>query len=102
MLPSRLFSLTVIAFGATVVAATSSRASHWAGSEAPAPLDIVIAGGRVIDPESGLDGIRSVGIANGRIMSIESGRPPAGRDTIDAHGLVVSPGFIDLHSHGQD
>ena len=63
--------------------------------------DIVISGGRVMDPESGLDAIRNVGI-NGHTIAAISDRPLQGRTTIDAKGLVVSPGFIDLHCHGQD
>ena len=62
------------------------------------PYDLVIAGGRVIDPESGLDGIRDLGIRGDRIAAI-SATPLSGGDTIDAAGLVVSPGFIDLHRH---
>ena len=64
-------------------------------------FDLVIAGGRVIDPESGLDAVRNVGITAGRIGSISSDRL-TGRTTIDAVGRVVAPGFIDLHAHGQD
>jgi dihydroorotase len=60
--------------------------------------DIVIANGRVIDPESGLDGVRHVGISAGVIRQIATA-PLQGRQTIDASGLVVSPGFIDLHQH---
>ena len=63
--------------------------------------DIVIAGGRVIDPESKTDAVRNVGIQNGRITKI-SEAPLQGRRAIDAAGLVVAPGFIDLHQHGQD
>ncbi len=63
--------------------------------------DLVIRGGRVVDPESHLDGVRHIGIAGGRIQVI-SATPLEGRATIDAAGLVVAPGFIDLHSHGQD
>ena len=65
------------------------------------PLDVVIVGGRVIDPETKLDAVRTVGIKDGRIVSVGAAIPAA-RDTIDAKGLVVAPGFIDLHSHGQD
>ena len=63
-------------------------------------LDVVLTGGRVIDPASELDGIRNVGIRDGKIVKI-SKRPIAGRDVVDVTGLVVSPGFIDLHAHGQ-
>jgi N-acyl-D-aspartate/D-glutamate deacylase len=63
-------------------------------------FDLVIAGGRVIDPESGLDGVRNIAISGRSIAAISAG-PLAGRATINATGLVVSPGFIDLHAHGQ-
>jgi N-acyl-D-aspartate/D-glutamate deacylase len=63
--------------------------------------DLVLAGGRVIDPETGVDAVRNVGIANGKIARISS-EPLEGRRTVSAKGLVVAPGFIDLHQHGQD
>src|SRR3954468_1157466 len=67
----------------------------------PAPTDdIVIANGRVIDPASGLDAIRNVGISGGRIAEISTSAL-RGRNTVDARGLVVAPGFIDVHAHGQ-
>ena len=62
--------------------------------------DIVIQGGRVIDPESGLDAVKNVGVRNGRIEAVTED-PLDGARTIDASGLVVAPGFIDLHEHGQ-
>ncbi|WP_249718041.1 amidohydrolase family protein [Aquiflexum sp. TKW24L] len=61
--------------------------------------DIVLEGGRVIDPETKLDAIRNVGIQNGRIMMISS-ETLKGKETINVSGKVVSPGFIDLHVHG--
>jgi N-acyl-D-aspartate/D-glutamate deacylase len=64
-------------------------------------FDVVIAGGHVMDPESGLDGIRNVGIAGGKVIAI-SAAPMRGRTMIEASGLVVAPGFIDLHEHGQE
>lgn len=70
------------------------------GQRAPA-YDLIVAGGRVIDPETGLDGVRHVGIRGGAIVMI-SASPLTGRDTLDARGLVVSPGFIDLHQHVHD
>ena len=63
--------------------------------------DLVIAGGRVIDPESGLDAVRHVGIQDGTVVAI-SEDPLEGSATVDAAGLVVAPGFVDLHAHGQD
>ncbi len=62
--------------------------------------DIVLAGGRVIDPDSKLDAIRHVGINNGRIEMI-SITPLQGKEVVDVSGLVVSPGFIDMHIHGR-
>jgi dihydroorotase len=63
--------------------------------------DLVIANGRVMDPESGLDAPRNVGIVGGKIRAI-SADTLEGRQTLDAKGLVVAPGFIDLHEHGQE
>ena len=60
--------------------------------------DIAINNGRVIDPETGLDAIRHVGISKGTIAEI-SQSPLDGARVIDAKGLIVSPGFIDIHSH---
>lgn len=60
--------------------------------------DLVIEKGRVIDPESGLDDVLSVGISSGKIEAISS-EPLAGQQVINACGCVVSPGFIDIHTH---
>jgi N-acyl-D-aspartate/D-glutamate deacylase len=65
-----------------------------------ADFDVVILNGRVMDPESRLDAVRNVGIRNQKIEAVTS-KPIKGRTTIDAKGLVVAPGFIDLHQHGQ-
>jgi len=64
-------------------------------------FDMVISGGRVIDPETGLDAVRNVGINGGSIVTI-SESPLTGKSIIDARGQVVAPGFIDLHAHGQN
>ena len=61
--------------------------------------DRVILGGRVMDPESKLDDLRNVGLVDGQIAAITK-EEIIGEDQIDARGLVVAPGFIDLHSHG--
>jgi N-acyl-D-aspartate/D-glutamate deacylase len=70
-------------------------------SNAAETYDLVIANGRVMDPESALDAVRNVGIRGGKIAAISSG-PLEGKQTVDAKGLVVAPGFIDLHEHGQE
>ena len=62
--------------------------------------DIVLLGGRVMDPESGLDAVLNVGIRGDRVVEI-SERTLQGKEVINASGLVVAPGFIDPHAHGQ-
>jgi len=62
--------------------------------------DIVLTGGRVIDPETKLDATKNVGILNNRIAQISS-EPLQGKESINVAGLVVAPGFIDLHVHGR-
>ncbi len=62
--------------------------------------DVVLQRGRVMDPESGLDAVRNVGINGKKIVAIST-HPLRGKVEVDATGLVVAPGFIDLHSHGQ-
>ena len=61
--------------------------------------DLVLRGGRVMDPETGLDAVRDIGIDGNRIAAI-SESPLTGDRVIDATGLVVAPGFIDVHFHG--
>ena len=63
--------------------------------------DLVIEGGRVMDPETGMDAVRNVGIRDGKIARIAS-EALSGRRVVHASGLVVAPGFIDLHQHSQE
>lgn len=70
-------------------------------SETGKDFDIAIINGRVIDPESNLDAIINIGIKDGSIQLITA-KEIKGRNSIDAQGLVVAPGFIDIHQHGQD
>ena len=57
--------------------------------------DVVIRNGRVMDPESSLDAVGSVGVSDGVIRTIGA-EPLTGRTVIDATGLIVAPGFIDV------
>ena len=83
--------MRLVAFlGAALVAAQPAAPTY----------DVVFRGGRVLDPASGLDEVRHVGIT-GRTIAAISPQPLRGRIEIDAADLVVAPGFIDLHSHGQ-
>ncbi|MEP0200699.1 MAG: amidohydrolase family protein [Halioglobus sp.] len=65
---------------------------------ARADYDLVIEGGRVIDPASGTDKVLNVGVTNGTIAAL-SEQPLSGERVIDAHRRIVAPGFIDLHTH---
>ena len=62
-------------------------------------FDLIVKGGRVIDPSRNLDAIRDVAIADGRIASIEANITADSAETIDAHGKLVVPGLIDIHTH---
>jgi hypothetical protein len=69
--------------------------------EASELFDVVLANGRVIDAETKLDAVRNVGIKNGHIAAV-SKEQLHGRQLVDVKGLVVAPGFIDWHAHGQN
>jgi len=82
--------------------AFSAFAVFWAAA-CSQPHDLVVLNGRVMDPETGLDAQRDVAVRDGAIAALAGeGESIAGRDTLDATGMVVAPGFIDLHAHGQD
>jgi dihydroorotase len=63
-------------------------------------VDLLLRGGRVIDPASGIDEVRDVVVAKGKVAAVGS-RPSAGKGTriVDAEGMLVLPGFVDLHTH---
>src|SRR5713226_8430572 len=66
---------------------------------APAKYDLIIKGGRVIDPSLRVDAIRDLAIAGGRIAAVEANVAGDAADTIDARGKIVVPGLIDIHTH---
>ena len=85
----------------TKLAATAAAASALptaAQAAASGRYDLVITGGRVIDPETGLDAVRNVGIKDGKIAAVTE-KGIDGKETIDATGHVVSSGFIDMYNH---
>ena len=105
------FIKTAFAIGLILVASTALaernekdlNGAEKSGSEVSAvtEFDLVILNGRVIDPETKLNAVRNIGIINGTI-SIVTEKSISGQKTIDAIGKIVSPGFIDLHMHGQN
>src|SRR5262249_38585165 len=80
---------------ATVAAAMISRMPRAFA----ATYDLVIKGGRVIDPSLGLDAVRDVAIAKGKIVAVEASIAGDAAETIDAGGKLVVPGLIDIHTH---
>jgi N-acyl-D-aspartate/D-glutamate deacylase len=92
-----ILSLCLLALTTTTVPAQQSAAQQSTAQQ----YDLVLEGGRVMDPETGLEAVRNVGIRDGKIVRVSS-EALSGRRVLHASGLVVAPGFIDLHQHGQD
>jgi len=64
------------------------------------PFELILKGGHVIDPRNNIDGVRDVAVANGRIAAVAPNlTPTSGTQVIDARGMFVTPGLIDLHVH---
>jgi dihydroorotase len=64
------------------------------------PYDLLLKGGHVIDPKNGIDAVRDVAIANGKIARVAENIPASeAKTTADVHGLYVTPGLIDIHGH---
>jgi dihydroorotase len=84
-----------------ITAAGAAMATRFVDVASAAPTyDLIIKGGRVIDPSLRLDAIRDVGIANGRIAAVEAGIAATdSAQTADARGRIVVPGLLDVHSH---
>jgi len=90
----KFFKLTIFLF------VSSSGSIEFAHGQSSFNFDLVLNGGRIIDPETRLDAKRNIGIIDNRIVEISS-ETLEGKEIIDVTGLVVSPGFIDLHVHGR-
>ena len=81
-------------------AAAAPAGTAWQGAPSDTTFDLLIAGGRVIDPGQNLSAVRDVAIRHGRVARIGENIPPdQARQVFDATGKIVTPGLIDLHSH---
>jgi dihydroorotase len=80
-------------------AASAAMLARIPNAFAAGKYDLVIKGGRVIDPSRKLDAMRDIGIAGDRITAVQAGIEPAGAKVIDARGKLVVPGLIDIHTH---
>lgn len=89
-LTAMLSAVSIFLFSGVMFLATGTAAAEF--------YDVVVLHGRVMDPESNLDAVRNLGIRAGKVQTITS-KSLKGRTVIDATGLVVAPGFIDLHVH---
>jgi dihydroorotase len=86
-----------VLLGATPLV-TGARSSPESGEKKP--YDLLIKGGRVIDPSQGLEGELDVAVSGAKIASVAQGIPEEqARQVIRAHGMLVTPGLIDLHAH---
>jgi dihydroorotase len=96
---------TAVLAGAVVIALAAGPAALRSPSpQAPAPAapryDLLLRGGHVIDPRNGIDAVRDVAIAAGKVALVAPSIDPAGAGkTIDVAGLYVTPGLIDIHAH---
>jgi dihydroorotase len=83
------------------ISTTAAGAVMLAGipSARGATYDLLIKGGRVVDPSVGLDGVRDVAISGGRIAAVAANIAGDATETVDAQGKVIAPGLIDIHTH---
>jgi len=80
-------------------AASGAMLAYAPNAFAQTSYELIIKGGRVIDPSVGLDAVRDVAIAGGKIVAVEANITATAADTIDARGKIVAPGLIDIHTH---
>src|SRR5579872_6062254 len=62
-------------------------------------LDLIVKGGRIIDPANSRDEIADIGFADGRVAAVGAHLPLRGKALVEATGMIVTPGLIDLHTH---
>ena len=82
-----------------VYVAASAAMLARASNVLAAPYDVIVKGGRVIDPSLRINAIRDVAIAGGRIAAVEADIAADAEETIDARGRLVVPGLLDIHTH---
>lgn len=98
-LPTRRHFLATSAAAAAFAAVGRAGGPRCAGNE---PFDLVIHGGRVFDGTGGPEQRLDLGILGGRITALDTIPPTAGRAALDAKGLAVAPGFVDVHTHSDE
>jgi len=84
--------------GAAATAFAAAVLPHRLSAATPA-YDLVVKGGRVIDPSRRIDAVRDVAVANGRIAAVAADIPAGAAQMVDARGKLVVPGLIDIHTH---
>ncbi len=97
---SRRTFLGRLGAAAAIPAIGQAVSSRPQGGQSPVAYDLLIRGGRVIDPAQQLSGVRDVAIAGGRVARVAENIPATqARQVYDARGKIVTPGLIDMHTH---